>query len=64
MKVFLLSGLSSAHTIKWANSLSNKGIEVFVAGLIDFDKSQYNNNIKTFSFNIPKQIYDKGHGSF
>jgi len=63
MKVLLLAGLTSAHTIKWANSLDESGIDVSVAGLVNFERNHFNKSIKTFSFNIPKEIPAKGFGS-
>lgn len=63
MKVLLLAGLTSAHTIKWANSLDESGIDVSVAGLVNFEKNHFNKSIKTFSFNIPEEIPAKGFGS-
>ena len=46
MKILLLSDPSSPHTIKWANSLSSEGIDIFLFGLSEFDHTQYDKNVK------------------
>ena len=52
MKVLLLADPSSVHTIKWANSLNEKGINLSVFGFSSYQKSAYNNEISTTSLNI------------
>jgi len=64
MKVLLLAALNSAHTIKWANALNANGVKVSVAGLLDYDSSQFHPDIETFSFNISKNINSKNYGSY
>lgn len=46
MKILLLAAPHSSHTIKWANSLSESGIEVGVFGLALHDQEEYNKDIK------------------
>ena len=46
MKVILLSDPVSAHTIKWANGINSKGVDVLVFGLSDVDHNQYNKGIE------------------
>ena len=46
MKVVLLSDPASAHTIKWANGIHSKGVDVLVYGLTACDYSQYNSGIE------------------
>lgn len=45
MKVLLLADPSSAHTIKWANALNRKGIDIFIFGLSDYDHDGFDENI-------------------
>jgi len=64
MKVLLLAGLTSAHTIKWANALCEKGVKVYITGLIDFDHKQFKEGIETFSLGMPKSINSKKFGNY
>lgn len=41
MKVLLLSKTNSVHTVRWANALSQKGIEVIVFGLETLKNNEY-----------------------
>lgn len=41
MKVFILSDIHSTHTKRWVKSLSEKGCEIFLFGLLDCDASFY-----------------------
>lgn len=54
MKVVLLSDPASAHTIKWANGIHSKGVDVLVYGLTACDYSQYNSGIEIEIFKIPE----------
>ena len=56
MKVILLSDPASAHTIKWANGIHSKGVDVLVYGLTACDPSQYNSGIEIEEFKIPEFI--------
>lgn len=64
MKVLLLSDPSSPHTIKWVNSLHQKGIEIFLFGLSKYDPTQYNDDIKIESLRTPESIKAKLDGNF
>jgi len=64
MKILLLADPSSAHTIKWANSLNEKGLEVFLFGLSKYDPDQYNDNIQIESLKTPDKIKAKLDGNF
>lgn len=63
MRVLLLSDPSNPHTIKWVNSLKNKGIEVYLFGLSKYDPSQYHSDVSIYSFNTPEFIETKFNGS-
>jgi len=54
MKIILLSDPASAHTIKWANGIHSKGVDVLVFGLTACDHSQYNSGIEIEEFKIPE----------
>ncbi len=46
MRLLLLSNPNSAHTIKWAKSLANSGVDIIIFGLGNFvvdDYADYNN---------------------
>ena len=62
-KVLLLADPFSAHTIKWANGLSSRGIELMIFGLSDFDRNQYSADIKLEIFKISEHIKWKSSGS-
>ena len=64
MKVLLLSDPSNSHTIKWANSLVDKGVDVFLFGLSAYDPSPYHPSIKIESLNTPNSIKQKLNGNF
>ncbi len=64
MKVLILADPSSAHTIKWANSLNERGVEVFLFGLSRYDASQYHDNIQIDSLKTPDNIKAKLNGNF
>jgi len=53
MKLLLLSDPNSVHTIKWAKSLANNGIDIIIFGLGDFTVNDYDTieNIKVIGFN-------------
>lgn len=46
MKVLLFSDPSSSHTVKWANGLAERGIEVIVYGFSTFSKHNYSDGIR------------------
>ena len=53
MKLLLLSNPNSVHTIKWAKSFAQTGIEVIIFGLGDFRVKDYEgiSNIKVTTLN-------------
>lgn len=64
MRVLILADLFSAHTIKWANGLSSRDIELMIFGLSDFDRNQYSEDIKLEIFKISEHVKWKSSGSF
>lgn len=64
MKVLLLSDPSSPHTVRWANALFLRGIDVRLFGLSDFNKDEYNPEIKIDTLKTPESIKSKTGGSF
>lgn len=64
LKVLLLSDPFSAHTINWANGLYQKGVDVTVFGLSDFDQSQFQDGVNVISFKISDSIKYKSDGNF
>ena len=63
MRILLLADPVSAHTIKWANGLYSKGLEISIFGLSSYDSTQYNPNIKIDTFTFPKFIKLRTDGS-
>lgn len=63
MKIFLLANPDSVHTINWVNALSEKGIEIYLFGLSNYDKNNFNKNIVIESLNISSDIKDKPDAS-
>jgi len=63
MKILILADPSSSHTIKWVNSLHQKGIDVFLFGLSKYDSTQYDKDIKINSLQTPSNIKAKLNGS-
>ena len=64
MKILILADPSSAHTIKWVNSLHRKGIEIFLFGLSKYDPTQYDDGIRIESLQTPDSIKAKLDGNF
>ncbi|MCZ6701453.1 MAG: glycosyltransferase, partial [Ignavibacteria bacterium] len=64
MKILILSDPSSPHTIKWVNSLHQKGIEIFLFGLSKYDPAQYDDEIRIESLQTPDSIKAKLDGNF
>ncbi|MCK9425672.1 MAG: glycosyltransferase [Ignavibacteriaceae bacterium] len=64
MKVLIAGDPASSHTVKWANALSSRGIEVFIFGLGDYDKNSYNSSIKIKTFSaLTDKIKLKNNGN-
>jgi len=53
MKLLLLSDPNSVHTIKWAKSLADNGVDIIIFGLGDFTVNDYKKypNIKVITLN-------------
>jgi glycosyltransferase involved in cell wall biosynthesis len=60
MKLLILSDPNSVHTIKWAKSLAQKGIDVVIFGLGDFIVTDYDGfaNIKVQTLNMVVSQFD------
>jgi len=43
MRLLLLSNPNSVHTIKWAKSLADNGVDIIIFGLNDFIVNDYVN---------------------
>lgn len=63
MKVLLLSDPSNSHTIKWANSLAEKGVNVFLFGLSAYNPVPYHPSIKIESLKTPNSIKQRLNGN-
>jgi len=59
VKILIAANLNSVHTIKWVKALSEKGIELILFCLTNYDKNKYNkiNNIKIYSTNNKNKIH-------
>ena len=63
MKILLLADPSSAHTIKWANSLYERGLEISIFGLSSYDGTQYKTGVKIDTLTFPQFIKLRTDGS-
>jgi L-malate glycosyltransferase len=63
LRVLLLSEISSVHTIKWANSLSAKNLDIMVFGLKPGDEELYSNRVKIRATRISEELVSKPKGS-
>jgi len=65
MRILLLANIDSSHTLKWARSLSQRGIEVGIWGLSEFNPIPYSNfpDLKIFCSNFKKSFCNTGSGS-
>lgn len=63
IKILLLSDPSSSHTLKWANSLVNKGIEVYLFGLSSENPIGYDSKVNLITEKIPSAIKSQSDGS-
>jgi len=65
IRVLLLADPGSYHTIKWANALSEKGIEIFIFGLSGYNPEIYKNkNVTVFSEELKHNIFKMQDGTF
>ena len=62
-KIILLSDPSSSHTLKWANSLALKGLEVYLFGLVTEEPNGYNSNVNLIVEKIPASVKLQSDGS-
>jgi hypothetical protein len=65
MKIVLLSDPTSVHTIKWARSLADHGLEICIFGLSQSDESLYKDyrNVQTHSFGFDASVVLANLGS-
>lgn len=61
LKIFLLSDARSAHTIKWVNILLEKGFNIFLFSLSNYDVRNFTKSDKLtlFSSNFSNNSFDK-----
>ncbi len=66
MKILMFADPGSAHTIKWVNYLSEKGVEIFLFGLSEFNKEDYswNSNLKIESTKLKDRLFTRNDGAF
>jgi len=66
MRILLLADAYSPHTIRWASGLSQKGFEVSLFTLSQYDSKvlKEDNSVKVFSAQIEKKFANKKAGSF
>lgn len=63
MKVLIVAPARSTHTIKWVNSLSDKGIDIILFSLFTLKKGDYSSRVKVHSFWLPNIISKKLNGN-
>ncbi len=64
MKILLLANPASSHTIRWTNSLSQRGIDVFLFGLNNCDRNSYDKKIKIEALRLPNIFQSNQDGAF
>ena len=66
MKAMILADPSSAHTIKWVNALSKKGVDIFLYGLTEYKPQNYFSlkKVRIYSEELDSAIFAKKDGSF
>lgn len=65
IRVLLLADPGSYHTIKWANALSKKGIEIFIFGLSGYNLETYKSiNVTVYSEGLNSSIFKMRDGAF
>lgn len=60
----MLSDPAAAHTVRWANALNDKGLEIFIYGLSFFNEKAYNPKIKIESLYVPEKIKSNSNTTF
>ena len=63
MKILILADPSNPHTVKWVNSLSTAGIEIFLFGLSKYDANDYSSKVKIETLKTPSSIKSKLSGN-
>ncbi len=63
MKVLMLSDPASNHTVRWVNSLFERGVEIFVFGFNDYNKNLYKEGIKIETINVSSKIKVRSDGA-
>lgn len=64
MKILMLAAPKSAHTIKWANALNERGIDIYIFGLTSFNASLFNRGIEIETMEVSRKIIGKNYGSY
>lgn len=64
MKIFLLSNIEAAHTQKWANSLLENELEVYLFGLGETVPEGYNPKVNIINKKIPHSTKTQADGAF
>lgn len=64
MKVLILAELTASHTIRWVNALDNRGIDIFLFGINQYNKELYNKSVKIETISVPKKIKNRSSGAF
>lgn len=62
MKILLLSDPNSPHTIKWARSLAENGMDIYIFGLGDYKKGVYE-DYKNISVSVLNETITRKEGS-
>lgn len=63
MKILMLADPASVHTLRWANAISDRGINVYIFGLSEYDGSLYRENIIIETLNTSLKIKFRPDGS-
>lgn len=63
LKLLILADPHSSHTLKWANSLAEKGVEVHLFGFVDQEVNGLNQKVNVIVEKIPAGIKTQADGS-
>ncbi len=63
MKLLILADPSSPHTIKWVRGLAQKNLDIYIIGLSEYNKNNYENlsNVKVGSINLSEKIFSSNN---
>ncbi len=64
LKIFLLSNIESSHTQKWANSLTEREVDVYLFGLAGKEAEGFNSKVNLIVDKVPARIKTQTDGSF